>query len=268
MAVAFFSSRLLASNLLSQGALDERDQYDSHGSSSPGDFVPGPVLEPGSGIPAYEVRSLPGSGKGVIALRSIKRDEAFLLDLPTILISWNLIGLFWDKTQESFLESALIHLPKDAKRRVLGLSRANLVPGLPLCDLFKTNVCGFVLGDETPHIGLFTEFAMEVVARDLYQLCSLCTAPELERATSDRYQRELEALRVDLDMAMRQRRWTDAAKHASQAVLKLSETEILAPRILDYSLTPLYLKYYEELERIYYKVGDVSIAKNYRGKAL
>jgi hypothetical protein len=117
-------------------------------------------LEPESGIPAYEVRSLPGSGKGVISLRHIKRDEIFLLDHPTILIAWNLIGLFWDKTQESFLESALIHLPKDAKRRVLGLSRTNRVPGLPLCDLFKTNVCGFVLGDGTPHIGLFTEFAV------------------------------------------------------------------------------------------------------------
>ncbi|RBQ76610.1 hypothetical protein FVER14953_00272 [Fusarium verticillioides] len=309
----------VASNLLSQGALDERDQYDPYGSSSPGDFVPGPVLEPESGIPAYEVRSLPGSGKGVIALRHIKRDEIFLLDHPTILIAWNLIGLFWDKTQESFLESALIRLPKDAKRRVLGLSRTDRVPGLPLCDLFKTNVCGFVLGDGTPHIGLFTEFArinhacvpnafyrvsprhlrMEVVAfRDIepgeeiyinyahsampsterHQYlesdygfncrCSLCTLPELERATSDRHRRELEALRVDIDMALRQRRWTDAAKHASEAVLKLSEAEILAPGILDYSLTPLYLEHYEELARIYHKVGDVSTAKSYGDKAL
>lgn len=150
----------VVSDLLNQGVLDERDQYDPHGSSTPGDIVPGPVLDPETGVPAYEVRDLPGKGKGVIALRRIKRNETFLVDHPSILVTWSLIGLDWTKVQESLLENALNQLPNDTKKRVLGLSKANLVPGLPLSDLFKTNICGLLLGAGTPHVGLFTEFAV------------------------------------------------------------------------------------------------------------
>jgi hypothetical protein len=145
---------------LDQRALDVRDQYDLHGSSISGDIVPGPALDPETGIPAYEVRDLPGKGKGAIALRRIKRNETFLVDHPSILVTWSLIGLDWTETQESLLESALNQLPEGARKRALGLSKANLVPDLPLSDLFKTNICGLSLGAGAPHVGLFTEFAV------------------------------------------------------------------------------------------------------------
>lgn len=155
----------VVSDLLDQGTLDERDQHDLDGSSSPPDIVPGPVLDPKTRIPAYEVRNLPGKGKGVIALRRIKQNETFLLDYPAVLVSWDLIGLSWTKTQEFLLESALNQLPEDARRRVLGLSKASLVPDLPLCDLFKTNICGLWLSTGAPHVGLFPEFAVSYFER-------------------------------------------------------------------------------------------------------
>lgn len=155
----------VVSDLLNQGVLDERDHYDPHGSLSPWDIVPGPVVDTETVIPAYEVRSLPGKGKGVIALRRIKQNETFLLDHPSILATLDVIGHSWTKAQESLLESALSHLPEDTRKRVLGLSSANLVPGLRLSDLVKTNVCGLFLRSGAFLIGLFTEFAVSYFER-------------------------------------------------------------------------------------------------------
>lgn len=98
--------------------------------------------------------------------------------------------------------------------------------------------------------------------------CSLCKASKVERATSDRYRAELEALRDTIDTALTQRRWPDAAQYASEAVQKLSEAEVLAPGVIDYSLTPLYTEHYEQLMRCYYKMGDLTMAKEYGQKAI
>lgn len=98
--------------------------------------------------------------------------------------------------------------------------------------------------------------------------CSLCNAPESERERSDRHRMEMAALRDDIDMARRRRRWADAAGYASQAVEKLSEAEVLAPGILDYSLAPLYLDHYEELAGFHLRMGDVGMAKSFGEKAL
>lgn len=151
------------SELLTHGVLDEREEHGPCSLSSPSDFMPGPVVDPGTGIPAYEVRRLPGRGKGAIALRLIKRNETLLLDYPTILAAWNVIGQSLDESHESLFGSAVNHLPAEARQRALGLSRAGLVPNLPLCDLLKTNVCGLVVGNGIPHVGLFSEFAVSLL---------------------------------------------------------------------------------------------------------
>jgi hypothetical protein len=151
----------VVSDLLSHGVLDEVDQ---------GFFSP--VTEPGhvkdaetEGRP-YQVRTLPGKGQGVIALRHIKQNETLLLDHPAVLVAWSLTGMTWTETQESFLYAAVQNLPDHTRQRVLNLSSAGLVPGLPLSDIFKTNICGFSLGTEIqiPHLSLYPEFA---VRRDL-----------------------------------------------------------------------------------------------------
>lgn len=98
--------------------------------------------------------------------------------------------------------------------------------------------------------------------------CALCNAPESMRAISDGHRMEMATLRENIDMAVRRRRWADAARYASQALEKLSEAEVLAPGILDYSLTPLYLDHYEELAGIHVQLGDVGMAKSYGEKAL
>lgn len=98
--------------------------------------------------------------------------------------------------------------------------------------------------------------------------CSLCNAPESQRAASDRHRMEMAALREAIAMARRRRRWADAAGYASQAVEKLSEAEVLVPGILDYSLTPLYLDYYQELAEFHLRMGDVGMAKSFGEKAL
>lgn len=147
-------------DLLEQGALDERDQCEFHGPASSSSFMQGPISHSDSNTPAYEVRSLPGKGEGIVALRRIEKDEVFLLDHPAILATWGLIAQPWSKVQESLLKRAVEQLPENTRKKVLGLSRANLVPGLPLCDLIATNVCALVLGSEAYHIGLFAEFAV------------------------------------------------------------------------------------------------------------
>jgi hypothetical protein len=98
--------------------------------------------------------------------------------------------------------------------------------------------------------------------------CSLCNAPEPLRERSDRHRIEMAALRDNIDMARRRRRWTDAAQYASQAVEKLSEAEVLAPGVLDCSLTPLHLDHYQELAEFHLRMGDVDMARGFGEKAL
>lgn len=79
---------------------------------------------------------------------------------------------------------------------------------------------------------------------------------------------ELADLRGDIDMARRQRRWADAVRHASIALQKLSEAELLGPGSLDYSLAPFHLDHLEELASFHLEMGDVAAAKSYGEKAL
>jgi hypothetical protein len=123
-------------------------------------FTPGPVLS--TGVPAYEVRDLPGKGKGVITLRRIEKGEVFMLDYPAILAAADFASAAWTKTQERLLQAAVSQLPRQTQRRVLDLARSqkDLDKDMALGDVFATNTCSVTLGDGGRYLGLFPEVSV------------------------------------------------------------------------------------------------------------
>lgn len=123
-------------------------------------FVPGPVSA--GEVPAYEVRSLPGKGKGVVASRKVEKGETFMLDYPAIILSDDFEEDGKPKVKESVLEKAISRLPEATRLQVLGLAKSYQSDRikLPLLDIMDTNTCQVALGDHVLHIGLFPEIAV------------------------------------------------------------------------------------------------------------
>lgn len=154
----------IASELLSYGNLENDSCMSGTGISSRSGnaFSPGPVRDQETNTPAYEVRNVPGKGKAVIALRNIKKNEVFMLDRPAIVGSTDFSGMVWTKTQERMLEAAVRQLPERTRKGVLDLARADILPDMPLGDIFATNTCGLSLGEGVPHVGLFVEVSVSL----------------------------------------------------------------------------------------------------------
>ncbi|KAH7368390.1 hypothetical protein B0T11DRAFT_316578 [Plectosphaerella cucumerina] len=156
--VSLISTPGPASNLVGSGALSDTESFLPLSISPPRMFTPGPVVD-STGVSAYEVRDLPGKGKGVITLRRIEKGEVFMLDYPAILAAADFASAAWTKTQERLLQAAVSQLPRQTQRRVLDLARSqtDLDKDMALGDVFATNTCGVTLGDGGRYLGLFPE---------------------------------------------------------------------------------------------------------------
>ncbi|KAH6691493.1 hypothetical protein F5X68DRAFT_229346 [Plectosphaerella plurivora] len=156
--VTIIASPGTASDLVGSGALSDTESYLPLSISPPRIFAPGPVFD-FSGVPAYEVRDLPGKGKGVIAVRRIEKGEVLMLDYPAILAAADFASAAWTKTQERLLQVAVSQLPRQTQRRVLDLamSQTDLDSDMAVGDVFATNTCSVVLGNGVRFLGLFPE---------------------------------------------------------------------------------------------------------------
>lgn len=120
------------------------------------DNLAAPQFSPGAVEDAYEVRELPGKGKGVVASRLIEKGEVFMVDSPAILVEGELMAGMNVPSRKGVLRGAVGGL-EGSKERVLGLAKSS--GGDELLDLFVTNGCG-VEGFGVSYTGLFPEVAV------------------------------------------------------------------------------------------------------------
>lgn len=159
--VSIITSPGPASDLIGSGAMSDTESYLPMSISPPRIFTPGPAVD-FLRVPAYEVRDLPGKGKGVIAARRIEKGEVLMLDYPAILAAADFASAAWTKTQERLLQVAVSQLPRQTQRMVLDLARSqtDLDSDMVVGDVFATNTCSVVLGNGVRYLGLFPEVSV------------------------------------------------------------------------------------------------------------
>jgi len=118
---------------------------------------------PGATIPAdkdstYEVRNLPGKGKGVVARRRIQRGEVVMVDPVTMIVSLGYLRAFDEDQRSRLLDRAIELLPDGS----IVMKLAADTGGHPVEDIFRTNSFEISLNDE-PHLGIFAELAVRLL---------------------------------------------------------------------------------------------------------
>ncbi|TLD05442.1 uncharacterized protein PgNI_09231 [Pyricularia grisea] len=109
-----------------------------------------------SGDLPYEIRELPGRGKGVVATRAIRRWETVMVQFPSLVLLMD----FWEavespKQSRRLLNKALRQLPVEEKGRIMALARNGGFQS-QIEDVLRTNIFGIDLGGVL-HMGLFVQ---------------------------------------------------------------------------------------------------------------
>lgn len=151
--LSIVTSSAHAANLVGMGSLD--DLVAPHAPLHL--FSPGPVENEDG--PAYEVREIPGKGKGVLATRVVRKGEVFMIDYPAVLVEGGLMEEMNAPSRKGVLRGAVGGLGEVGKEGVMGLARSS--GGDELLDLFVTNGCG-VEGFGVSYTGLFPEVAVSL----------------------------------------------------------------------------------------------------------
>jgi len=112
--------------------------------------------------PPYELRDIPGKGKGLVATRRIERDRVILIDRPAVLMPvQDPPGLTREQKAE-VLRAAAEQLGKPGT--VLGLSVKGTPGASPVEDVLSTNGFGLLL-DGGDFAGLFPEVSVSAAPR-------------------------------------------------------------------------------------------------------
>ena len=113
--------------------------------------------------PPYEVRDIPGKGKGLIAIRKIPRGQVFMVDYAAIVADTHLPGRVRRAQGHQLLREAIERLP--GAEEVLGLARSSLDPeNVPVSeDVMKTNAFSVEIGGRD-YMALFPRIAVSYVS--------------------------------------------------------------------------------------------------------
>ncbi|KAI8958061.1 SET domain-containing protein [Daldinia sp. FL1419] len=104
--------------------------------------------------PAYEVTEIPGKGKGVIAMRRIKRAEAIMADWAALIVDLDFPTSIVRTEGYRLLHRAVDQMADPD--RVLELARSSAFSGDIVEDVLRTNSFSFTLADES-HMTLYPE---------------------------------------------------------------------------------------------------------------
>ncbi|TLS30812.1 hypothetical protein PpBr36_03896 [Pyricularia pennisetigena] len=104
----------------------------------------------------YEIRDLPGRGKGVVATRPIRRWETVMVQFPSLVLLMD----YWEavespKQSRRLLNRALRQLPVQEKGRIMALARNGGFES-QIEDVLRTNIFGMDVAGVL-HMGLFVE---------------------------------------------------------------------------------------------------------------
>ncbi|SPO04011.1 uncharacterized protein DNG_06694 [Cephalotrichum gorgonifer] len=112
-------------------------------------------LDP-EGRPAYEVRDIPGKGKGAVAVRTIRKGERFMVDYAGIIADTDFPAQLKMADGRKLLEAAVDQLPRMEKIR--DLARSTDTQTRVVEDLLRTNSFGMTV-EERNVMGLFPEIS-------------------------------------------------------------------------------------------------------------
>lgn len=108
--------------------------------------------------PAYEVRTVQGKGKGVVATRRIRMGEIIMVDVPTVLIGISFLADTMPHHRRRLIKQAMKQLPEETQSRIYGLHRSSAK--YEVDAILGPNSNTIMLADDEVHVGLFTEAAV------------------------------------------------------------------------------------------------------------
>jgi hypothetical protein len=115
----------------------------------------------------YEIRDVPGRGKGLVAKRRFARHETIMVGFPVLVVRLDFINgdRFTRRQKRSMMETSVRQLPQGQQEVIMALQRNT--GGEPILDILRTNGFGIEIGGEQ-HLALFTEGS---VSRHPYLPC-------------------------------------------------------------------------------------------------
>ncbi|KAI1140899.1 SET domain-containing protein [Hypoxylon sp. FL0543] len=228
--------------------------------------IPLTVPEP----PPYEVRDLKDKGMGVVANRTIRRDEVVMHKYPVIVRI--LDPRRWKQEDVlKLLHRAAVQLPPKEASQMMQLAHSK--GGYIVDDIINTNAFGVILGD-VDHSGLYLEVSrlnhackpnmfnlpLNLLSEQRQALirewgfnctCPLCTSPS-ETQISDRRRGRIQDLLAELDRP--EIRNHAAVKRRVDEILDLCDKEGLTAQVGDF---------YTIIAEIYSNMGDLDLARKY-----
>ncbi len=119
---------------------------------------------------SYEIRDMPGRGKGVVAIRNLARFEVIMVGFPALIVHRDMLpplrqgaygqGAMSTEERARLFQNALEQLPD--QERVLGLARSMRVDGMHVAeDAVRTNAFGVSINKKGLR-GLYPEVAVSL----------------------------------------------------------------------------------------------------------
>ncbi len=103
----------------------------------------------------YEIRDLPGRGKGVVARRRFAQHETVMVDFPVLVVRLDFInGERSDRQKRHMLEASVRRLSPKQQTSIASLARST--GGGPILDAIRTNGFGIEI-DSVQHLALFID---------------------------------------------------------------------------------------------------------------
>ncbi|KAK3290598.1 uncharacterized protein B0H64DRAFT_367960 [Chaetomium fimeti] len=105
---------------------------------------------------AYEIREVPGRGKGVLAKRKFEEHETVMVGFPVLVVRLDFINgdRYSTKQKRHMMEASVKQLPPEQQKAIGSLARNT--GGEPILDAFRTNGFGIEI-DGIQHLALFTD---------------------------------------------------------------------------------------------------------------
>ncbi|KAH6623654.1 hypothetical protein F5144DRAFT_595785 [Chaetomium tenue] len=104
----------------------------------------------------YEVREIPGRGKGVLAKRKFLEHETVMVGFPVLIVRLDFINedRYSTRQKRSMMEASVRQLPPEQRKSIQALARST--GGEPILDGLRTNGFGVEI-DGIQHLELFTD---------------------------------------------------------------------------------------------------------------
>ncbi len=107
--------------------------------------------------PPYEVRDIPGKGKGLVATQHISKDKIVMIDSAVMITPPKLSGLTTDEQMHRLLHRAVDQLPDPTI--VHGLARKDPSTASAVLDILRTNSFKIIV-EEQPYMALFPNLSV------------------------------------------------------------------------------------------------------------